>query len=1154
MLNWLKRSLGALLAVCMLVSMLPTALAADRSELDGHWAKESLTYFADQGWMKGYEDGTYKPDRTVTRAEFIALLNRVCGLTEQTEGVLDKFTDMKKDQWYYKDVAIAVTAGYVEGDSKTTISPNANITREQAFTMIGRVAKLSSQDLSALDKFTDSKSINSYAKPFMAALAAAGHVNGYEDKTVRPQRNITRAEAIKTMYACLELLQPAKPDPEPETDTYVLMNIPYAEFYAAELKNDVAVDGVTSATKNKTRTGKLVGGSYHVNADGTDITGITFPVKVDKSVDLSKYTQVTDDSKVEITVTNRGNTSTTPYSGKDALFESASYSYYVLSEAPACYKEVSLDKDGKLTFGKLQGAESQKLDVTASLTTKTRYGDYQVDVELDNDTVSKLGTVYGVILSTKEGADYGMRHLENVWRNTEIAWCTGFTTSVHNCPTSSDHYKAMMGQTINKITYITSSGIYTIDTELYVPVKFDGKLTVENAKVVDEKAAVTAELPEGYQAVYSVTDATGAAVSGMTVKDGKLTWAATSAVSGAYTLTVTDDSGKYAPLSASFVLSTDTMPAQAAEDNQSIVKAEDATDADFAAFVANISKVNVNGKDYAPSGRGGVKVIKADGTIDFTTAPFKADAVDGKYVLTITATGYDSTLTVTVPETYYLYASLTYAEYWAGEGVYNATNTESSEEADRTLTDREGNVTGYEHDKGGFDAVTRATKNHGLHRGSFQQDVTIHTADKDYYPLYWIDGNSFVDREDGKTYNKTEIGIVNYNITGIKYVPVAVRAQDYAQFVKDYEVTLNGDKMYGGYSEINLSSYADLVAEVTANTNGLKTATLTDGVWSFGARKTGTDSGIQGQALVTAEGTEGAVKTYSGSYGEFLRYDINGNYGGLGAAMQTVKWTYYGTDSTYTTPLQTYGTKFAADNWMHKSMGIQLGLTDSIRCQLPADTDGTGYWTVTIYGLGYADHTEKFEVTADNLPKKVAPMTDEQKTQLTALKDEAGEILAKYDDETIKGTPALAALKEHYDEAVALLANADATEPDAAELLSELPGLIEAAKALTPAAETYTGTATVNPDEDDDFEPYTLNASIQLEGGKIKTFTTTISSTEKKDVKLSKQATDALNAALSGKTLEDAASTDVTTVDGVTGATCSSKAIIEALKTAAKAS
>ena len=1144
MLNWLKRSLGALLAVCMLVSLVPTALAADRNEIEDHWASESLTYFVDQGWLEGYPDGTYRPDTQITRAEFMSLVNRVCGFTEQNDEAAKAFTDVDASAWYFKQVSIALAAGYVNGTSATTMAPDGLLTREMAFTMIARAAGLTTDDLSSLAKYPDADTIGDYAQAPIAALTDKGYVQGYQDGYIRPLRFSTRAEAIKTMYACLDLL----------TARYVLMNIPYDEFYAAELNNDVAVDGVTSATLNKTRTASLVGGSYHVDAKGTDITGITFPVKVAKGVSLNDYTRITDDSKVEISVTNRGQTSTATYTGKDALFESASYSYYVLSEAPAYYKEATLDKDGKLTFGAIEGAEAEKLDVTASLSTSTSYGDYQVDVDMDNETKTKLGNVYGVIFSTKEGADYGMRHLENVWRTTEIAWCTGFTTSVHNCPTSSEHYKAMMGQTINKITYITESGIYTIDTELYVPVKTGSKLAVENANVLAGEAAVTAELPEGYQAVYAVADAKGNAVSGMTVKDGKLTWAATSAVAGAYTLTVTDGSGVYAPVSASFVLSTDTMPAQAADDNQSIVKTDDATDAEFAAFVSNISKVNVNGKDYSASGKGAAKVIKADGTIDFTTTPFKSDAVDGKYVLTITATGYEKTLTVTVPETYYLYASLTYEEYWANEGVYNATNTDSSEEADRDILDKNGNVTGHEYDKGGFDAVTRATTNHGLHRGSFQQDVVIHTeSGKDYYPLYWTEANNFVDREDGQTYNKTEIGIVNYEITGIKYVPVAVRAQDYAQFVKDYEVTLNGQQMLGGYTERQLSGY-DYVAKVTASTNGLKAATLTDGVWSFGARKTGTDSGIQGQDLITAEGTDPAVKTYSGSYGEFLRFDINGNYGGLGAAMQTVKWTYYGADSTYTTPVATYGTKFAADNWMHGSNGIQLGLTDSIRCQLPADTDGTGYWTVTIYGLGYADYTAKFKVTAANLPTKVEKITDEQKAQLTALKDEAGEILAQYDDETVANTPALKILKEHYDEAVAMLANADATEPEAEELIGELPALIEAAKALTPAAKTYTGTATTSPDEDEDFEAYDITATVTVESGKITAITA--SGAEGENVSYFEKARDGKGNKvgvvdqLTGKTAEEVSAMEG--IDAVSKATCSSNAIFNAVKNALK--
>ena len=119
------------------------------------------------------------------------------------------------------------------------------------------------------------------------------------------------------------------------------------------------------------------------------------------------------------------------------------------------------------------------------------------------------------------------------------------------------------------------------------------------------------------------------------------------------------------------------------------------------------------------------------------------------------------------------------------------------------------------------------------------------------------------------------------------------------------------------------------------------------------------------------------VKEASGNYGEFLRVDLTGDgYGDLGAAMQAVKWTYYGNDSTCTNALQTYGTKFAADNWMHKSMGIQLGLTKSLRCQLPEGYDGTGYWTLTVYALGYEDFTVQFQATDANIVKPAKEEVD----------------------------------------------------------------------------------------------------------------------------------------------------------------------------------
>ena len=199
MLNWLKRSLGALLAVCMLVSMLPTALAADRSEISGHWAEKALTYFVDQGWLLGDERG-YRPDANITRAEFMTLLNAVCGYTQRDDAAAKAFRDVKEDQWYFKQVSVALAAGYVSGNGDGTMTPNANITREEAFSMIARIAGVSSKDTSALNKFKDQAKTSSWARASVAALVELGYVNGYpEDGTLRPLANITRAESVQSI-------------------------------------------------------------------------------------------------------------------------------------------------------------------------------------------------------------------------------------------------------------------------------------------------------------------------------------------------------------------------------------------------------------------------------------------------------------------------------------------------------------------------------------------------------------------------------------------------------------------------------------------------------------------------------------------------------------------------------------------------------------------------------------------------------------------------------------------------------------------------------------------------------------------------------------------------------------------------------------------
>ena len=424
----------------------------------------------------------------------------------------------------------------------------------------------------------------------------------------------------------------------------------------------------------------------------------------------------------------------------------------------------------------------------------------------------------------------------------------------------------------------------------------------------------------------------------------------------------------------------------------------------------------------------------------------------------------------------YCYAGLTWNEYWASEGVYAADNTSSSNELD-----------GHgEYDKGGYDAVTRATTNHGLHRGSFQCITTIYTTDGSAYQISnWeqvkdTDGKvtatylHLKDVEGRVTFNKGTLTFADnstkkmdhYSVSGIKYVPVKVKASDYNDFKDKYSVVENNGTMIGGYAEGVLSSY-EASANVTANTNGLKEAVKgSDGSFSFKARTTGTDSGIKDQTLKKAVKITPTVKAASGSYGEFLRVDLNGDdYGALGDKMQAVKWTYYGNDSTRTKALATYGTKFAADNWMHKSMGIQLGLTDSIRCQLPENTDGTGYWSLTVYALGYEDYTINFEATKDNIVSKSVPASDEEKASLQKLVTEA-ESLKKdsYVDSSDKQT-AFTNLQTELDESKELLNKKELTSSEVSEQITHLTEAIKAVKALKTkdAATTTAAPSTTKP-------------------------------------------------------------------------------------------
>lgn len=1124
------RVLSVATAATMMVGSAAFAVNAD--DIHGHWAEKTLQQFIDNGWIQG-DEGGIRPDSTITRAEMATVVGAVEEYTEEAD--VSGYKDVAKTDWFYKQVAKIVKANVMVGVGDNKWAPQGDVTREQAAVIMCKLndvsvdTKANAADIRAqLSKlgYTDANAVSDWAAPYILAAVQNCYMSGYPDHTLRSGNNITRAEAIVMLDKAGATEQFA----------YVIMNVPYDDFYKAEGVTAVnGVDAVTSATMRKSRMNTadgLTAGTYYKTAEDEKsdaIRGVVCTVSVAKS-DLAKLNA--------------------------SLTEHDDYYYTTLDSVPENYKELAIGKDGSYSFGKTTAAvDTETLkDTTVTFKTSSKYGDYQM--KFSTNVLEKIGRAYGATVTTTDGTSYAMRSLENVWngKSLELAWSVGFTTTAHGNPLVSDDYVSMMGKTIKSVAFYTVDGkIYSLDCEQYVPVKFATEnFAVENALADSGSTSVEMkDFPKDYEAEYKVTDAKGNELEGASVKDGKISWTGTPAT-GKYTLTVSDKSGKYASFSTTFELQTSAMPAAYQASNLRVAGADGASAEELSSFLSNVSSVNVNGKNYSASGRGSVAVINSKGFVDLTASPFTGMKAGDTYKISVKATGYAKTLDfeLTVPDKIYAYANLSYNEYWANEGVYAAGNDSSSEEADAK----------GELDKGGFDAVSRATTNHGLHRGSFQQTavITAETTDGQmvtYGVDHWAaDGSKFYeangtahDYSKGTITTSTRQGTVtatlkSYKITGIKYVPVAVDAADYQDFCKKYTVVKNGQSVQGGYGEQNLTAYTG-VAAVDAATNGLKTVSKSGDAYTFSARQTGTGSGLLDQAQANdGTGVTTEVKKYSGSYGEFLCVDLNGTYGALGAAMQTVKWTYYGSDSTYTTPAATYGTKFAADNWMHKSNGIQLGLTNSVRCQLPEGTDGTGYWALTVYGLGTSDYTTRFQVTAENLPSTVAGITDEQKTELTNLIATAQELSAK--NPSNKAT-----LDEHIAEAQAMLNNADATQPEAAELIADLQGLIKAAQDelnKQPESKTVTETVQVNPDADGDFDPYDLIVDVVVKDGKVEAISLNSANTydgDKHNKKYSEQAASGL--ALSGKT-----AAEVDGVDIVSGATCSSKAIKEAAKAA----
>ncbi|QMV42322.1 S-layer homology domain-containing protein [Cohnella cholangitidis] len=200
----LKKFFATILAVCLTLSAFGQAAAAasSPSDIKGSWAEEILNNWVQKGWLKGYSDGSVHPNQNVTRAEFFTLINNALGLTAQTDIA---FSDVKPDDWFYKQVAIAVKSGYIKGYKDGTVKPNANVSRQEVAVIAAALLKLPGAPQAA-DKFKDAASIGNWSKPAVGALTAIGVMKGHPDGTFMPTKSVTRAEAVVVIHNALDKL------------------------------------------------------------------------------------------------------------------------------------------------------------------------------------------------------------------------------------------------------------------------------------------------------------------------------------------------------------------------------------------------------------------------------------------------------------------------------------------------------------------------------------------------------------------------------------------------------------------------------------------------------------------------------------------------------------------------------------------------------------------------------------------------------------------------------------------------------------------------------------------------------------------------------------------------------------------------------------
>lgn len=248
----IKRLFCLLLCVTLMMSNMVFADAASTApakynDIAGNKYEAQLREWIGFGFINGYPDGSFKPANNITRSEFMALTNRAFGFSDTVD---IKFSDVNSKQWFYKDAAKAVKAGFIQG-ANGKLMPLENITRQEMAVILSRLTKkeAAAADETVIKNLTDSKEIPAWSKAAISTSMKAGFFAGFVDKSFKPTEKITRLEAVVALDRAYKSVYKA---------VYTIKDTYGPQSGTQTLDGDVAVIAPDVTLRNTVINGNLV--------------------------------------------------------------------------------------------------------------------------------------------------------------------------------------------------------------------------------------------------------------------------------------------------------------------------------------------------------------------------------------------------------------------------------------------------------------------------------------------------------------------------------------------------------------------------------------------------------------------------------------------------------------------------------------------------------------------------------------------------------------------------------------------------------------------------------------------------------------------------------------------------------------------------------